>query len=788
MRGLTSRRRLWALAALGCLVLGLVVRVALEPLPEALRDAGPAPSLRVLDRHGRLVRELRTPDGKRRERVSLDQVSPDLAAALVATEDRRFFFHPGVDPLAMVRAFGQALRAGRLVSGASTITQQLSRAVVPRPRTAAGKLREAVIALRIEASLDKRRILEEYLSQVEFGPNLIGVEAASRYYFDKPAKQLDLAESATLVALVRGPSFYDPRRHPARLKQRRDRVLERLRGSAEDERIERALASELRVRPYSSSAGAEHLAFALGSGKLIPELAGTKPTSIQTTLDLELQHELEVIAAREAEGLASFGASALSVVVIDNQSAEVRAYLGSQDYFAGGELGGNDGALALRQPGSTLKPFVYASAMERLGWTPATLLSDRAIELDTPDGRYRPANYDGREHGPVRLRIALANSLNLPAVRAAAQVGPRPVLEMLHRFGFASLDRDPQHYGAAIALGSGEVRLSELAQAYSTLARDGESLPLRYASKVTLSDGRVLELTQKPPRRVLAAPLARQLTSVLSDPAARSESFGLTSVLDLPFPVAVKTGTSKGFRDNWTVGYTRELTVAVWVGNFDGKPMVRSSGVSGAGPLFHAVMTAAMRGMTPRPLVSAEGLVAVEVCALSGARPGPACAHRALEHFEPGHGPNETCALHELVAVDPSNGLRAGPTCRDAELRPFERYSASDSAWAVAAHRPLAPTESSPRCPADLPSSDAPRIAWPRDGARFVLDPAAPAQDIMVEVTSAAPVSGVSLFVDGRPVTRERAPFRTQLALTPGGHILRLGREGLPVRIRVDGG
>lgn len=789
MRRLFSRHRLWLLAALGCLLLGLAVRVALEPLPEALGDSGPAPSLRVLDRHGRLVRELRTRDGKRRERVNLEQVSPDLVPALLATEDRRFFFHPGVDPLAIVRALAEAVAKGRLVSGASTITQQLARAVVPRPRTLAGKLREAVIALRIEASLDKRRILEEYLSQVEFGPNLIGVETASRYYFDKPSKQLDLAESATLIALVRGPSFYDPRRHPERLQRRRDQVLERLRGSLEDERIERALSSELGVRRSSTSAGAEHLAFALGAGKLIPELAGKKPVSIQTTLDLELQHELEVIAAREAEGLAAFGASALAVLVVDNRTAEVRAYLGSQDYFASQGLGGNDGALALRQPGSTLKPFVYAAAMERLGWTPATLLSDRALELDTPDGRYRPENYDGKEHGPVRLRLALGNSLNLPAVRTAAQVGPRAVLEMLHRFGFASLDRDPQHYGAALALGSGEVRLAELAQAYSTLARNGEYLPLRYASRATLSGGRVLELPQAAPQRALAQPLARQLTSVLSDPAARSDSFGRSSVLDLPFPVAVKTGTSKGFRDNWTVGYTRELTVAVWVGNFDGQPMVRSSGVSGAGPLFHAVMTAAMRGAAPEPLSASEGLVAVEICALSGARPGPACKHRALDYFQPGHGPVESCPLHELVAIDPVNGLRAGPACRDAELRAFEHYPSGDAAWAIAAQRPLAPRESSPRCPVDSRvAGEAPRIAWPRDGARFVLDAGAPAQDILVEVTSAAATPGVSLFVDGRPIARQSAPFRTRLALTPGSHSLSLGAEGRPITIQVDGG
>jgi len=205
--------------------------------------------------------------------------------------------------------------------------------------------------------------------------------------------------------------------------------------------------------------------------------------------------------------------------------------------------------------------------------------------------------------------------------------------------------------------------------------------------------------------------------------------------------------------------------------------------------LFHAVMTAALRGAEPRPLVTHEGLVPAEVCALSGARPGLACAHRVLEHFEPQRAPASSCPLHELVAIDPANGLRAGPACRDAELRIFERYSASDSSWAVAAGRPLAPTASSPRCPVAPVETrgGAPRIAWPRDGARFVLDPSAPAQDILVEVTASEPGTSVALRVDGRPVAREPAPFRTRLSLTPGDHVLELGPGSAKVRIHVDG-
>jgi penicillin-binding protein 1C len=285
---------------------------------------------------------------------------------------------------------------------------------------------------------------------------------------------------------------------------------------------------------------------------------------------------------------------------------------------------------------------------------------------------------------------------------------------------------------------------------------------------------------------------------MLADDAARSESFGSDGPLRFPFPAAAKTGTSKGFRDNWVVGYTRERTVAVWVGNFDGRPMVRSSGVSGAGPLFHAVMVAAMRTVSAAPLVLTDGLVAARVCALSGARPGPACKQQAVEHFLPEHPPHESCQYHELVAVDPTNGLRAGPACKDAELTSFERYPASELAWALSARRPLAPTDGSPRCPplvaaatASAATAGPPRIAWPRDGARFVLDTDAELQDLLVEVAGPSRALTVRLLLDEREVARGTAPLKARIELAPGEHSLRAvaaGESSPPVRVRVDPG
>lgn len=661
--------------------LGVLLLIAFTPVPEELSKASLTSSLRVYDRNERLVRELRTRDGRKTGWVSLEEVAPDVVACLLSAEDSRFRLHPGIDPLAITRAAYRAAVARRIVSGASTLTQQLARRLVPRPRTLWGKLREAAVALRIEASFDKDRILTEYLNRIEFGPNLVGIDAASRHYFDKPARVLDLAESAALIALVRGPGYYDPRKGTVRLERRRNWVLTRVRErqAAPEARISRAEREPIRIRSAEASSGGEHFAFALSASRPV-KAHGSAPFALYSTLDLELQRDVEAIAQRSAAELRQVLATALSALVVDNRTGDVLAYVGSPDYFAVAALGANDGVRALRQPGSTLKPFIYAAAMERLGWNAATLLPDLGLELSTPSGPYVPRNYNGREHGPVRLRVALANSLNLPAVRTVVRIGPAAALSMLKRFGFASLSRDAEHYGAAIALGDGEVRLTELAAAYSALARDGEWRPLRYLRRAEFPDRQSEVFGLEPPRRVLPSSIARQITSMLADERARRPSFGADSVLSFAFPAAAKTGTSKGFRDNWAIGYTREVTVAVWVGNFDGRPMVQSSGVSGAGPVFQAVMERAMRGRRPEPLTSDEGFIEQEICPLSGALPSSACPHRVRESFLPAAVPNVSCEMHELVSLTITNGQRA-----------FEKYDAPYAEWARNAGRPLAP-------------------------------------------------------------------------------------------------
>lgn len=788
-----------AAALLALVLLVLAIAVAREPLPEALRSGASLASTQVFDRDGRLLGEVRGADGARAAAVRLKEVPPSLVQALLAAEDARFFSHPGVDPLAVARAVGQLIAHQHIVSGASTITQQLARNLVPRPRTLLGKWRELVVALRLELELEKEQILEEYLNRVAFGPQVFGVEAASRLYFDKPVRQVDWAEAATLAALPQAPTAYDPRRGSERLRQRRDWILGRLIASGHPERVslEAARARPIEVRSSSSSGSAFHLVSALARGGLAAELPpGTYPR-IETTIDAGLQRELEALAKSTRERLRAHDGSAAAALIVDNGSGEVLAYVGSPDFFSTEGLGQNDGVRALRQPGSTLKPFVYAAAMERLGLTAASLLPDLALSFPTSGGVFTPRNYDGRYHGPVRLREALGSSLNVPAVQVTSRLGAAELLGALHEWGFESLDRDAGFYGVALALGDGEVRLLELAAAYAALARGGEYLPLRFVSRYRPSAGALVEAPRAAPRRVLARDRAAVITDILSDPAARASGFGPSSVLDLPFPVAVKTGTSKGYRDNWTIGYTREVTVAVWVGNFDGHPLLGSSGITGAAPLFREAMLAAMRDRSPAPLVEQTLLTTAPICPLSGQLPGPDCPHQLRERFVRGSLPHERCTMHRRVSVDRDTGELATPSSRRRESRVLEWYPDEYVAWAIESQRPLVPgaaadAQRTPYGHSVRVSSGRPMITFPAQQARFSRDPGVPSeqQRIVLQARAPADAGPLTFRLDGAILGRAGAPFQVPWQLQPGRHELVVsaadGSASAPVHFFVD--
>lgn len=638
--------------ALALLGMGIVAYSFFVPLPAGLVTA-PSYGTRILDRDGHLLARTMAKDGVFRVELRLSDVGPHLEQAMLAAEDKRFYSHPGVDPLAVSRAALQALVHGRLVSGASTITQQLARTGFARERSLAGKVREMALALRLERTLSKREILEAYLGRVHFGPNIVGASAASDHFFAKSLRSLDLAEAATLAGLVRGPSLYDPRRRPALAKARRDRVLRRMAeaGFINKPELDRALHTEVTVGAHPPLPGAEHWVRVVG--------AAHDEKVVQSSLDGGLQRLVEELVQARARSLSGKHATAAAAIVLDNESGEILAYVGSPDFLDTKSAGQNDGVRALRQPGSTLKPFIYAQAMDELGLTPASLLPDEPLHFRTPTSFYAPQNFDRHYRKSVRLRRALASSLNIPAVYVLSKLGEPYVLAKLRDLGIHSLTRSPDHYGPALALGDGEVTLHELTAAYATLARGGK----------TISTSFLRGAKAAPSRRVFSEPASALITEILSDDASRREAFGSHNAMDLPFPVAVKTGTSKGYRDNWTVGYTRAITVGVWVGNFDGHPTVSLTGARGAAPLFHQIFRAAETELGPR--VRAPGktrplhdvaLSRRRIC--SDDRPPTECPHVISEWFAQGQRATDDDSASLAQSKEPPKGTPILPRVR----------------------------------------------------------------------------------------------------------------------------
>ena len=757
------------------------------PLPESVRTESAVRSVRVTDRNGVLLRELR-PDG-RGTPVALSDVSPHAIDALVAIEDRHFYRHPGVNPLAVLRAARDNIRAGRVVSGGSTITMQVARALRgSESRTLPGKLAEAHLALRLEVRLSKEEILEQWLNRGYFGNQAYGIEAAARTYFGKGARDLTPAEAAYLVGLPQNPTGFDPYRFPEAAQGRQRQVLDALSATGAMPPEEAGRLADLPLPdliPTPPPFQAPHF-IELVRRELGP--VADELTHVRTTLDARLQQEIEALARTHLARLNSENVGNAAVIVLDNDTGEVLAYLGSVDFWDAAAGGQNDGVLALRQPGSALKPFTYALALESGRYTPATVLADLEVQIPEAGGAFAPQNYDKTFHGPIPFRDALANSYNVPAVRLARELGPERLLDRLHAFGFASLSRPAEHYGVGLTLGNGEVRLIELARAYATFARGGAAPTIRAVVSATTSDGSALspEAISPATPAAVSPDIAFLIADILSDPEARQAAFGRYGPLELPFPAAVKTGTTKDYRDNWAVGFTPAHTVAVWVGNFDGSPMQRVSGVSGAGPLFKSIMQRlGPGGAFATPAGVAEALV----CPASGNQPGAFCPVRQRVWMGAGALPADTCTVHREVVIDRRNGLLADASTPAARRQPtrYTVYPPEFHGWMRDRGLPLPPTVTLAQAgPDEAPTYDAGlRVAYPVSGARFQIDPVLRRsfQRIPLEAVVDETLAGPVWWIDGAPAD---LPMEDAFwTLAPGSHTFELRARtlaGAPVR------
>ncbi len=574
-------------------------------------------SVKFFDRDGRLLQEVLSENSSRSIQTDLNRVSPYFVKAIIASEDKAFYHHNGIDYTAIIRAAWQNIKERKIVSGASTITLQLARMMRPGERTLLKKIKEAYFAYRLEAGLSKEKILESYINRIPMGGNLYGIEGASKAYFGISSSDLTLAQASFLASIPNSPTRLNPYNNLEEIKKRQKYVLKKMeeQNLIAKERIDRILKEDISLRPQTASFLSPHFVFTLM--KKIPE----DVQNVKVTIDRDLQKIVLEQTNRVIKALKPFNVTNAAVILLDNVTGEVLAYTGSADFFNSGNEGENDGVRALRQPGSTLKPFLYLLAFED-GLTPSTIVSDIPTYYKMPTGIYCPKNYSEDFYGPVRLREALANSLNVPAVRVLTETGIDRFLSRLKEYEFNSLDKNADYYGVGLVLGGGEVSLFELARAYLCLARSGSFIPIKEIIEI---DGKEMK-NDESQKTISTAALNYLITDILSDRFARTSEFGFYSVLNFPFPCAAKTGTSFRFCDNWTIGFTRDYTLAVWVGNFDHTPMQKVSGVSGAGPLFANIMHLLYSKKDyPEKEPLPEELTIVSICPLSGKRPNCSC-------------------------------------------------------------------------------------------------------------------------------------------------------------------
>ncbi len=614
-------------------------------------------TIKVFDKNGQLLHQF-SEDFGYQQSAPLRDLPQNLQDAVIVTEDQRFWFHPGIDPLAIFRALYTNLKKGEIFSGASTIPQQLVRFTVIHPNQPAKfnlirKIRESLMAIRLTLTTKKSKVLEMYLNRMHFGRQTYGVKAASQIYFGKPVNQISLSEAALLAALISNPTAFDPLEHPENATTRRNQVLKHLFAAHKitAETYQRAQSEPLPEEINQPEFIAPHAVYQSfqEAKKLIKNLS--QDIEIYTTLDANWYSTVKQIANTKIAGLKDeHDVTNAAVVIIQNDTGEILTLLGSLNYFDA-EIGGqNDMSLALRQPGSALKPITYAAAFEKGIATPATLIEDIQKTYLTKTGEgFIPHNYDGRYRGPVLVREALASSYNLPAVEMLDRVGIDNFLSLAHRLGITSMQQTDR-YDLALTLGGGEINLLELTNAYASLARDGHWLPTNLIKNIKRNGVAIYQQPQPTPTSVLDPKVAWLITDILSDSKARIPTFGEKNSLVLSNKAAVKTGTTTDWHDNWTIGYTKDYTVGVWIGNADNHPMKNITGVTGAAPIWHDIFEQLLTFNEYTPFTQPEGIVTEEVCSWDGLLPNSDCNEKYLEVFISGSEPNTTTILTKKTA------------------------------------------------------------------------------------------------------------------------------------------
>ncbi len=831
-------RRFWPLGVIVLLTataIGVTRWLMVDlPSPDRLYEHAVAPSTRIYDRHGRLLYEILDPHTGAHTPVSLDEIPQACINATIATEDASFYSNPGVDTWAIVRALWTNMRGGEILSGGSTITQQLARNLLLSPEERAEislerKLREAILAWRLARTYSKDEILTLYLNESYYGNLAYGIEAAARTYFAKSAAELDLAECALLAGLPQSPAHYNPLENPQAAQDRQSVVLDLMtkHGYISQQEANLATGEEIGFASVPFPIEAPHFVMYV-YGQLEQEFGlesiYTQGLQVYTTLDLDAQDTALRFVRYRLEQLADTRAGQLprnvrnaAVVVMVPHTGHVLAMVGSPDYFDPRIDGAVNATVATRQPGSSIKPITYAAAFDPTHpnlnpltpltpLTAATMMVDVRTAFITREGEpYVPQNYDYQWRGPVLLREALASSYNLVAVKVLDYVGIEQMTNLARAMGITTFD-DVDRFGLALTLGGGEVRLLELTAAYAAFANGGYRVEPVTITRVEDSRGRVLKAWESAPgERVLDERVAYLVTDILSDNLARAPAFGEGSALHLSRPAAAKTGTTTDWRDNWTVGYTPDLVTGVWAGNADNEPTHYVSGAVGAAPIWHDVMETLLKGQPTLEFVEPEGMVRMEVCADSGLPvgnwgPGTGdwgsgkrpvhCPRTITELFIEGTQPTQPDDWHWLYTLDTRNGLLAGPDCppQFTTQKRYTLYPAQAQEWARSQNIPQPPETYSPLCPGQetgnkllVPSPQVPRpssliLTSPDQGSHYRLSSEIPpaVQQILVVARPADGVTlrQVTLLVDGRPLAAlTQLPYQALWPMTAGRHV-----------------
>lgn len=748
-------RRYCLLAALPLLpIVVFLLLDALFPFPDGALER---PAGRIVEaRDGEVLRIFLAPDDRHRLPVTLDEVAPVVVRTLVESEDRWFRYHPGVNPAAIVRAAIANWRAGEIVSGASTISMQVARLVEPKARTPRGKAIEAFRALQLEWHHDKERILEAYLNLAPFGGNLEGIGAAAHFWFGKAPDALSLGEAALLTALPRSPVAYDPIRNPDNARRARRAVLTalRTRGAISEREMADAERQPLpdRLRPIPFRA--PHLA------RKLHESTPRRQVRVRSTVDARTQ-ELTArrVGLRMAE-LRALGIGNAAAVVIDNESRSLRALVGSAGFFEAEFQGQVDAALARRSPGSTLKPLLYALAMDLGELVP----DSRVLDVPTDFAGYIAQNYDGEYRGAVTAAEALRSSLNAPAVRLLARVGLERFHGLLRDGGLETLDRPAIHYGLPLVLGAGEVRLLDLTNLYATLAAGGVHAPVRWLEETPVAEG----------RRLLSAEASWLTTRILTEVSRPDLPDAWRLTRNVP-AVAWKTGTSYGHRDAWAVGFSRRYSIGVWVGNPDGRPRRGISGSEHASPLLFDLFRALENDGARLPRPRGLEIGSVPICPVSRQLAGPFCPEPVAAEILTGRSRLHECEAHRRVFVDAEDGSRLAGAClaeRPHRTRVLEIQPPELVAWLRGRGRPAPTTPPlSPAC-TDIAADQPLAILSPDSATAYLARGGAPASHQGIPLTARAGqgIQRLYWYQDGVLVAAGDPDERLFVSPTPSEH------------------